>query len=288
MKKYLIAGTVLVLVVLIAVLGYFIFFGKEVDDIAENGPIKSEFISKMDQIPLFENMLAAGISWDYDKDRFFISTDQPHGLFTEKVASFYVVNTTLDKILYNKDFDTDGDLEGIAYIGNNEVAIISEVGTVYYLKENDNEWKETRKVSIFNGNGKHKLSSLAYDPVNKRLYSAEKEGEKIIYQISRSGKLLNSFEFNVGDIAAKREFNINKDYTIAGMAYANQHLYIFSEAYSTIFKYNPETKQLATVYGVKDIHESAGITLKEGVAYLVGDFENYLPAPSFYKVDIPN
>jgi hypothetical protein len=33
------------------------------------------------------------------------------------------------------NIETDGDLEGIAYIGNNEVAMISEVGTVYYLKE---------------------------------------------------------------------------------------------------------------------------------------------------------
>jgi len=286
MKKYLIIGTILV--VIIVALGYFIFLGKEVDDIAENGPIQSEIISKMDQIPLFENMLAAGISWDYDNNRFFISTDQPHGLFTEKVASFYVANTTLDQILYKKDLETDEDLEGIAYIGNNEVAMISEVGTIYYLEENNNEWKEIRRVSIFNENGKHKLGSLAYDPVNERLYSAEKEGRKIIYQISRNGKLLNSYEFSVGNIAAKREFNINKDYTIAGMTFGNQHLYIFSEAYSTIFKYNPETKQVASVYGVKNIHESSGITLKEGVAYLVGDFESYLPAPSFYKVDIPD
>jgi len=198
------------------------------------------------------------------------------------------VNSALDQILFQKELETDGDLEGIAYIGDSEVAIISEVGTVYYLKEEDNEWRETGRISIFNKSGKHKLSSLAYDQENKRLYSAEKEGEKIIYQISRGGKLLNSFKFNVGDIAAKREFNINKDYTIAGMAYANKHLYIFSEAYSTIFKYNPETKQLATVYGVKGIHESAGITLKNGVAYLVGDFENYLPAPHFYKVNIPD
>jgi uncharacterized protein YjiK len=286
MKKYLIVGTALV--VLISVLGYFFFFSKEVDDIAENGPIRSKIIPKMDQIPLFENMLAAGVSWDYDNDRFFISTDQPHGLFTEKVASFYVVNTTLDQILYRLDIDTDGDLEGIAYIGNNEVAIISEVGTIHYMKEKNNEWKERSRVTIFNGNGKHKLGSLAYDPINQHLYSAEKEGRKIIYQISRSGSLINSFEFSAGDIAAKRDFNFDRDYTIAGMTYSNQHLYIFSEAYSTIFKYNPKIKELVTVYGVKDIHESAGITLKEGVAYLVGDFESYLPAPSFYKVDIPD
>jgi len=286
MKKYLIFGTALV--ILISFLGYFFFFSKELDDIAENGPIRSKIISKMDQIPLFKNMLAAGVSWDYDNDRFFISTDQPHGLFTEKVASFYVVNNTLDQILYSKDLETDGDLEGISYIGNNEIAMISEVGTIVYLEEKNSEWEEKRRVSILNKNDRHKLGSLAYDPVNELLYSAEKEGKKVIYQISRDGKLQNSFELSVEGIDTNRKFDISKDYTIAGMTFGNNHLYIFSEAYSTIFKFNPESKRVAAVYGVNDIHESAGITLKEGVAYLVGDFESYLPAPSFYKVDIPD
>ena len=209
-------------------------------------------------------------------------------LFSEKTAAFYVVNTSLNQIVYKKELKTDGDLEGIAYIGNNEIAIISEIGTVYYFKENNDGWKEIRRVSIFNGNSKHKLGSLAYDPVRKQLYSAEKEGKKIIYQISRKGKLLNHFEFSTGEIDSKRDFDMNKDYTIAGMTFGNQHLYIFSEAYSTIFKYSPETRQVISVYGVKNIHESSGITLKRGTAYIVGDFESYLPAPSFYKVDIPD
>lgn len=285
MKKYLITG--IILIFLMIIFGYIVFFTKEVDDVAENGPIQSQIISKIDQIPLFEGMLAASISWDFDKDRFFISTDQPHGLFTDKIASFYVANDSLDKIIYKKDLVTDGDLEGVAYIGEAEVAIISEVGTLYFLKEIGDEWEVTNKVSIFNGNGKHKLSSLAYDPVNKRLYSAEKKGRKIIYQISRDGNLLNSFEFDVGDVVTKREFSMNKDYTIAGMAFDNQHLFIFSEAYSTIFKYNPKDKQLTAVFGIKNIHESAGITLKNGIVYLVGDFEDYLPAPNFYKVKLP-
>jgi hypothetical protein len=286
MKKYLIIGTILIVSILIV--GYFVITQKEVDDVAENGPIQSEIIPILDQVPLFENVLAAGISWDYDNDRFFISTDQPHGIFVGNKASFIVVNADLNQITYKKEFETDGDWEGIAYIGKNEVAIISEVGTIYYLKENGNEWIEASKVSIFNSNGKHKLSSLAYDPENEYLYSAEKEGKKIIYQISRSGEMINSFEFSVGNIAANREFNIDKDYTIAGIAHGNQHLYIFSEAYSTIFKYNPETKQVIRVFGVNKMHESAGITLKKGVAYLVGDFESYLPTPNFYKVEIPD
>ena len=44
------------------IFGYIVFFTKEVDDVAENGPIQSQIISKIDQIPLFEGMLAASIS----------------------------------------------------------------------------------------------------------------------------------------------------------------------------------------------------------------------------------
>jgi len=288
MKKIFIVE--LLLIAISVIVGCIIFFAKEVDDVAENGPIQSEIVSVINTVPLFEGVLAAGISWDYEQDRFFISTDMPHSLFTKNIASFYVVNAALNQIEYKKELKVDGDLEGIAYIGNAEVAIISELGTIYYLKEHDGEWHETHKVSLFDGGERHKLGSLAYDARNKLLYSAEKEGEKIVYQISRSGELLERFAFDIGTIEAKREFDIDKDYTIAGMAYSNQnqHLYLFSEAYSTIFKYHPETRQLSAVFGVNNIHESAGITLKRGEAYLVGDFESYLPPPNIYRVSLPD
>ncbi|MDG1025965.1 MAG: SdiA-regulated domain-containing protein [Gammaproteobacteria bacterium] len=275
-------------VVLAGIVSYFLLFGEEVDDNFQNGPIQVEPISVMEQIPLFEGVLAAGISWDYDEDRFFLSTDQPHRLFAEKIASFYVINNTLDKILITKELNTDGDLEGIAYIGDSEVAVISEAGTIYYLKENkdDNEWENTHSVSVFNGDGNHKLGSLAYDPINKLLYSAEKEGQKIVYTFTREGLLIDSIEFNVDGMEQKREFDLDNDYTIAGMSFANQHLYIFSEAYSTLFKFDPATQHTVAAYGIEDVHESAGITMKDGAAYLVGDFEDYLPAPNFYKVTI--
>lgn len=51
MKKFMLLG--LVLVVIIAVVVYSMIFQKEVDDVAENGPIQSQIISKIDQIPLF-------------------------------------------------------------------------------------------------------------------------------------------------------------------------------------------------------------------------------------------
>ncbi len=291
MKK----SKMLIIIVIIAILMsglmvgyYFLFMKKELDDVAKNGPIQSEIIQKMDQSPLFKDILAAGISWDYDEDRFFVSTDHPQRLFAQKIASFHVINSTLDKKIYQKDFETDGDLEGIAYIGNGEVAAMSETGTLYYLKEIDGEWQETKQVSIFTDSSvPHKLGSLAYDVVNKQLYSAEKEGKKVIYLISRDGELLDTFDLNVDNFGSTREFSIDSDYTISGMAFDEQHLYIFSEAYSTIFVYDPATATSTAVYGIHDIHESAGMTIKNGIVYLVGDAEAYLPPPSFYKVKIP-
>ena len=52
MKKYMLIGVVLV--VIMAVVVYLMIFQKEVDDVVENGPIQSEIISKIDQIPLSE------------------------------------------------------------------------------------------------------------------------------------------------------------------------------------------------------------------------------------------
>ena len=187
------------------------------------------------------------------------------------------------------DLKTNGDLEGITYIGNNEIGIISEIGTLYFLKEKNKQWELTKTISLPKGDAKYKLASLAYDSKNQYLYTAQKEGEKTIFKMDRDGNLLDSFNLEVKDNLENTNANasIDDDYTISGMTFNNDHLYIFSEAYSTIFKFNPKTKHVDNIYGIENIHESAGITIKKGSIYLVGDFESYLPTPSFYQVDLP-
>jgi hypothetical protein len=284
MMKAILVGAAMAAAILLTVL----FQGRELDDASLNGPIDSEVVQAVERKPMFEGVLAAGIAWDFDQDRFFISTDQPHSLMSNQMATFYVVNAALDRILYQQDFLVDGDLEGIAYIGDSEVAIMSETGTLYFLREEGSTWVGSGDISIFVGQGRHKLSSLAYDADNDVLYSAEKEGAKIIYKISRTGTLLESFELSVSaTVSASRPFDLATDYTIAGMTYEDGYLYILSEAYSTIFQYSLEQREAIRVFGVTGIHESAGITLRQGVAYLAGDEESYLPPPQFYVVELP-
>jgi len=279
--------TILIGIAIISILVFYALTKKEVDDKAVNGPYVSEIIQKTNEIKQPVDMLYAGISWDYDKDRFFVSTDQPHELFSSGIASFYIFNKTLDTVLFKMDLETNGDLEGISYIGNNEIAIISEAGTLYFLKEQNKQWKLTNTISLPAENGPYKLASLAYDSKNKHLYTAQKEGKKIIYKMDREGKLLKHFTLEVKNNRTNAKASIESDYTISGMTFNKEHLYIFSEAYSTIFKFNPKTKHVDNIYGVENIHESAGITIKKGSIYLVGDFESYLPKPSFYQVDLP-
>ncbi len=282
MKRYIFLGIVVISLGL-----FYTLTKKELDDRAVNGPFISEIIQKTNETKQLTDILAAGISWDYDNDRFFVSTDQPHELFSNGIASFYIFNKSFEKVLYSMDLKTDGDLEGITYIGNNELAIISEIGTLYFLKEKNKQWELTKTISLPKGDTQYKLASLAYDSKNKYLYTAQKEGKKIMYKMDRDGKILDSFTLKVQNNTDNEKLSIDDDYTISGMTFNKGHLYVFSEAYSTIFKYNPNTKHVDNIYGVSNIHESSGITIKKGNMYLVGDFESYLPKPSFYEVALP-
>jgi uncharacterized protein YjiK len=269
---------------------YLRYFQIEVDSIARNGSLKSKIISLNRQLPLLEEIqLAAGITYDVDNDRFFISTDEPHTLIPEHNAYVYVLNGNLDKITATIKLKTDGDLEGITFIGNNTVVVASEAGVLIYLRdEGGNNFVEQKRISIFNDRQSHKLGSLTYDADNQHLYTAEKENKKIIYKLSRDGNLIDSFELVLGEhIKEKRAFSLDDDYTIAGMAYTEGSLYLFSEAFATIFKLGIKIRKVEEVIGVDQLPEAAGITIKGNQFYFVGDFEDYLPAPQIHIASIP-
>jgi uncharacterized protein YjiK len=278
-----------VLLILTTSLTCYFWFKKELDDVAQNGPLSTTSIDKKSSLPVFDSVLAAGISWDFDNDGYFVSTDQPHTLLPSNEAQLLVVDQQLSTILQTITLPTDGDLEGVAYIGNGEVAAISEVGTLYYFKQDETgRWALANSVMAFANNKVRKLASLAYDPQNQHLYTAEKEGTKTVYQLSRSGEQLSRFELSIDHLKSASSASLSDDYTVAGMAYRDQALYFFSEAYSTLFQYDLNRRMVTQAFGINNIHESAGVTFRHDTLVLVGDQENYLPPPQFYKVDMPS
>lgn len=265
-------------------LAYMVFFQREVDSVAQNGPLEAQLLNLDKNLPLLEQIeLPAGIAHDSEQDRFFVTTDQPHSLIPQDEVHFYVLNSQLDTIEFQLSLKTDGDLEGVTHIGEGVAVAVSEPGTLIYLKnEGEHHFAEQKRVAIFDDSD-HKLASLAYDSERHHLYTAEKEGPKFIHKMDREGKLLESFPLELADhLHSKRDFSLDDDYTIAGMTYAEGHLYMFSEAYSTIFKFSVETQKIESIIGINQLPEVSGITVKQKQLYFVGDYESYLPTPQIH------
>lgn len=168
--------------------------------------------------------------------------------------------------------------------------ILAENGTLVFMEDQgDNNWVEQNRTS-FTPSGM--LGSAAYDAQNQHIYTANKKGEKVIYKLDRQGNLIEQFPLDLAEqITANRAFDLTNDYTIAGMTYRDGQLYLFSEAYSTIFKLDVASKDVTELFGVQDMLESSGITAKDdNTFYVIGDSEFYLPRPPIYlvRLDISN
>lgn len=261
-------------------------YGIELDSRAEYGPLNARMLTVDDNFDIpVEINLAAGLSYDADNDWFLVSTDEPHTLLPVHQARVFVLDSTFTSILRSHYVQSDSDLEGITTMGSGRIATLSELGKLTFLQDDGADGlTEIAHFKVFDEGG-HKLGSLAYDHTNHHFYTAEKEGGKTIYKIDEQGKLLESFELRMPKTfaeAADECFNFDDDYTIAGMQYIDEKLYIFSEAYSTVFVMEISTQQITDVIGFPHLPESSGMTIRNGKIYFIGDQEDYLPAPKLH------
>lgn len=266
--------------ILITVTGaiYYFFFKPEVDSVAQNAPLNSKIVTIEEKIELVSEINApSGIAYDDEHERFLVITDD---------YRFFVLNADLNEVLFESTFQDGVEKEGITYLGDDQAVILAENGTVVFMEDKgDNNWVEGTRTS-FTPSGP--LGSAAYDPLNQHIYTANKKGEKLIYKLDRQGNLIESFPLHLSEqITANRAYHLTTDYTVAGMTYRDGHLYLFSEAYSTIFKLDVASKEVKEVFGVQNMLESAGITAKDhNTFYLIGDAEYYLPRPPIYQVKL--
>lgn len=270
---------VLFLIIFIAAIFsyWWFFYKKELDSNAENVPIQTEKINLENKIPLLQKLkLNAGFSYDKNNERFFVSTDTPHSLFRGKEAKIFILSKNLKKIKSEITIESKQDFEGIVVIDEKTVKVISDAGELYTISVDSNEMKVIESKNIFNGNKNHKIGSLAFD--GKYLYTAEKEGKKIFYKISLDGEILDEFEIS--------NFQSPDLFTIAGMTFVDDNLYILSEAYSTIFKIDLEEKKLSESYSVLEMDECSGLTSDGALFYTVGDYEKYISNQYFYVFEI--
>ena len=257
----------------------------EVNDDAKESPYKSRLIDKKNDTLMPKEYLASGITYDWDRKEYVLVSDHPHKLFAEKASTLITLDKEVTNKLYSAKIESDSDLEGIAYIGKNRSYSISEKGNIYVLKRNElGEWELASTLKGTNGVSK-KVASLAFDKDNEVLYTAEKEQEKKLYKMDLDGNILEIIKLKLEGNSA----DIDKDFTISGMAYADKRLLILSEAYSTIFIYDTEVDEIIDSVGLDNTREVSGIALSDKSAITIGDQEDYIPEPvisKFSKMEI--
>jgi len=138
----------LIFTTLFAVLyfGHKIMFSVELDDKASNSPIKSKITEVTNSLEFNDTTLAAGLTYNEEKEVFYASTDQPHKLFAKPISEVIEYDKNF-KELKKLSIKTDGDLEGIVYDNDkNLLYTISEVGTLYTIDPNEFKVIKSEKI----------------------------------------------------------------------------------------------------------------------------------------------
>jgi uncharacterized protein YjiK len=272
------------LVLVIVSIGGYLIFGstKELDDVAAHAPYKSKLVLPQKRIRMPENYLASGITFDWDSNQYVMLSDHPHTLFSEKISTLKVVDESMKKVVQTAPVPSDSDIEGVAYVGSGVINAISESGMLYVVAKSQGDWalKETKQG--LSGIAK-KVSSLAFDTDNRHLYTAEKEGEKILYKLDLEGKIMDSVILTLPE--GSQNASLHRDFTISGLAYDDGKVLIISEAYSTIFVYSLADNKIVHSIGLNKTHEVSGITINANKIITLGDFEDYLPEPVFSQFE---
>ncbi|MGF1765162.1 hypothetical protein [Aliivibrio kagoshimensis] len=264
------------LLALLTVGAYSLLTGKEVNDISTDSPHSSIQLASSSTYLMVKDYLASSMAYNQDTREFLMTSDHPHTLFAEPISTLMVLADDLVTVKQTLDIPSDSDLEGLAYVGNNMAIAISEKGTIYRLKNDGEKWSllDSKKGLIGQVT---KVASLATDVEADKLYTAEKEGKKNLYIMDMQGQLERTIELKFDNPAGA--YSLESDFTIAGLTYHNGYLYMLSEAYSTVFKFDLKTEKIIQAYGLSDSHEMGGLTFRDGHFVTAGDAESYLPDP---------
>ncbi|BBM88569.1 hypothetical protein COTS27_00250 [Spirochaetota bacterium] len=185
------------------------------------------------------------------------------------------------------------DMEGLTFLSAREVLVINEVGNfLFFDVSEDNTLSEraNSRLEVPNLKKDQKFSSAAFD--GTLIYTANKEGAKDIYVYDKTATPVKNNPIRTLTLAPsiKKELKPGRDldeYTISGMFYYNDSLFIMSEAYSTVFIANPNTAVITGVIAIENADEISGMAIKKNRLYLIGDAEDYIPTVYIYEVPIP-
>lgn len=270
--------------VISSVAAYSVLSAKEVNDVSIDSPHPAFQLEPVNTQPMVKDYLASSMAYNFDSKEFLMTSDHPHELFADPISTLMVLADDLITVKQTLDIPSDSDLEGLAYVGDDLAIAISEKGTIYRLQREDAGWSLLDSKKGLAGKVT-KVASLAANLDDGKLYSAEKEGSKNLYVMDMQGQLERTIKLSIDN--PKGDYSLDDDYTISGLAFQGNDLYILSEAYSTIFKFDIRSEKIVAAYGLKNTHEVGGLTIRGGSFVTAGDVESYLPDPVISEFERP-
>lgn len=254
----------------------------EVDPDPANGPVANIGFVSASQRPLTTEVRnPAGIAYVSDSQTYLVSTDDRE--FMEITSDFSKVISSMTLPVSPNSI---GDTEGVAYLGNGEAVAIAENGVVVVLARHNDGWAEEIRFPIVGFEVGSLLGSATYDPTERILYTAQKTGGKRLYRIDLSEQTSTVVEMRLASHLSEKSERSWSEFTVAGLQFADGHLYGISEAFSSLLTIST-AGTVEAIHGLKNINESSGITIRDGVLTLIGDAEGYLPDPPVYLFNKP-
>ncbi len=239
-----------------------------------SGPISAELVNPMNVLAIPEQIGApSGISYQPDLEQFVIVTDD---------NELFVLDDSLSNIEFDTVIEHSSEVEGVAFLDGARLAAMSEQGDILFFDRSGQEWAlgqiELRRWDKTNWS--HVFGSAAFEAQTQQLITGVKVGINELYHVDLDGSLAETVTLAPADqlvVSAPAELS---RYTIVGLTTSGGALYLLSEQYNTVLRLLDG--KIDHAWGLQGVGEVSGLTVKDGLFYVLGDFEEGQPKPPVY------
>jgi hypothetical protein len=253
---------------------YRLFNYERIETDPRSAPISAKLVDPIMILTIPAEIRApSGISYQPDLAQFAVVTDD---------NELFLLDESFQNILFRTLIDFPAEVEGVVFLDDSRLALISEQGDLLFFDRSDQQWVlgQTRFRDWDKTSWSHVFGSAAYDTQARQLITGVKVGSNELYRLSLDGSLSETIS-PVPDSQLRVSAPSELDrYTIVGLVASGGALYLLSEQYSTVLRL--QAGVITGAWGLQSVGELSGITIKDGFFYVLGDFEEDQPKPPIY------
>lgn len=253
---------------------YRLFNYEQIETDPRLGPISAELVSPMSVLAIPEQIGApSGISYQPDLEQFAIVTDD---------NELFILNDSLSNIESDAVISHSSEVEGVAFLNEARLAAVSEQGDILFFDRSGQQWTleqiELRRWD--KNNWSHVFGSAAYEAQTQQLITGVKVGINELYHVDLDGSLAETVRLAPADQLVVTAADELSRYTIVGLTASEGALYLLSEQYNTVLRLLDG--KIDHAWGLQGVGEVSGLTVKDGLFYVLGDFEEGQQRPPVY------